>query len=151
MSLDTRAIMEALSTIGKKSGLFVRVSKFEPRGQPGNRVTLSLISGPMQPITSSGLNNASLRWQIDGRVYLPMNYEPQEDADIVLTAAAAKFLEDLCGQFTLGGLVRCVDVFGSDGAPLSATPGYMEQNDKMFRVITLVIPLLINQQWTLQG
>lgn len=151
MSLDTKAILAKLASIGKAAGLFVKVSKFEPRGQPGNGVTLSLISGPMRPIASSGLNNASLRWQIDGRVYLPMNYEPQEDADSLLTAAAAKYLEALCGQFTLGGLVRCVDVFGSDGEPLSATPGYIEHNDKLYRVITLEIPLLINQQWTLTG
>ena len=151
MSLDTKAILAKLATIGKASGLFVKVDKFEPRGQPGNGVTLFLISGPMRPITSSGLNNVSVRWQIDGRVYTPLNYEPASELDAVLTAAAAKYLEALCAQFTLGGLVRCVDVFGSDGEPLSATPGYIEQNDKVYRVITLEIPLLINQQWTLTG
>lgn len=151
MSLDTKAIMSKLATIGLASGLFVKVSKYEPRGQPGNRVTLSLISGPLRPITSSGLNNASLRWQIDGRVYMPMNTEPAGDLDVVLTAAAAKYMEALCGQFTLGGLIRCIDVFGSDGEPLSATPGYIDHNDKLYRVITLEIPLLINEQWTLTG
>lgn len=151
MSVDTKAIMSKLATIGQKSGLFVKVSKYEPRGQPGSKVTLSLISGPMAPIKSSGLNNASLRWQIDGRVYMPMNYEPAEDLDVILTAAAAKYLEALCGEFTLGGLIRCIDVFGSDGPGLSATPGYIQQGEKLYRVITLEIPLLINQQWTLTG
>jgi hypothetical protein len=151
MSLDTRAILTKLAGIGKASGLFVKVDKFEPRGQPGNGVTLFLISGPMRAITSSGLNNASLRWQIDGRLYTPMNYEPASELDAVLTAAASKYLEALCAQFTLGGLVRCIDVFGSDGEPLSATPGYLGQNDKVYRVVTLEIPLLINQQWTLTG
>ena len=151
MSLDTKAILTKLAGIGKQTGLFVKVDKFEPRGQPGNGVTLFLISGPMRAITSSGLNNASLRWQIDGRLYTPMNSEPAAELDAVLTGAAAKYLEALCAQFTLGGLVRCIDVFGSDGEPLSATPGYLEQNDKVFRVVTLEIPLLINQQWTLTG
>jgi hypothetical protein len=151
MSLDTRGIMSKLASIGQASGLFVKVAKFEPRGQPGNGVTLWLISGPMRPITSSGLNNASLRWQIDGMVYVPISKEPIADLDAILTDAAAKYLEALCAQFTLGGLVRCIDVFGSDGEPLSATPGYVEQNDKVYRVIRLEIPLLINQQWTLTG
>lgn len=151
MSLDTKAILAKLATIGKQSGLFVKVDKQEPRGQPPNGVTLWLLSGPMRPITSSGMNNVSLRWQIDGRVYLPLNYQPAEDIDPVITAAAAKYLEALCGQFTLGGLVRCIDVFGSDGEPLSATPAYVEQNDKIYRAVTLEIPLLINQQWTLQA
>lgn len=149
MAFDPKPIMSALVTIAKKSGLFANVNEFEPRGQPANGLTLALISGPLTPASSSGLNGLSLRWQIDGQIYLPMHIEPPKDIDFKLMNAAGLYLEDLCGQFTLGGLVRCVDVLGSDGERLSATPGYIDHNDKLYRVAQLMIPLVLNQKWTL--
>lgn len=141
--------MSALVTIAQKSGMFAKVNEWEPRGQPANGVTLSLIAGPFSAIQSSGLNNASLRWQVDGQIYLPMTKDPPKDIDSILMTAASGYCQALCGQFTLGGLVRCIDVFGSDGEGLSATPGYLDHNDKLYRVVQLMIPLLINQKWEL--
>ena len=148
MTFDPTAIMSKLVTIAQASGRFFKVNEFEPRGQPSNGLTLSLISGPKVPIQSSGLTKASIRWQIDGRVYSPMRPEPK-DVDAKLTAAAAGYMEALCGQYTLGGLVRCIDVFGSDGEGLNSTPGYLEQDSKLYRVEQIMIPLLINEAWTL--
>jgi hypothetical protein len=149
MSLNPGPIMSKLVSIGLESGRFGQVNGFEPNGQPPNGVTMSLISGPLTPIQSGGMTGVCLRWQIDGQVYLPLNYKPTKDIDPKITGAAAGYLEDLCGQFTLGGLVRCVDVFGSDGEALSATPGYLAHGDKTYRVMQLMIPLLINERWTL--
>ena len=151
LTLNPDAVLGKLASIGQATGLFIGggVKRYEPRGQPPNGLTLSLISGPMRPIRSSGLNNASLRWQIDGMIYLPMKVDPPDDIDVRLTKAAAGYLQALCAQFTLGGLVRCIDVFGSDGEELNATPGYLEANDKTYRVERLMIPLLINQKWEL--
>lgn len=147
--LDPNAVLAKLYDIGLASGLFVNTLRYEPRGTPANGLTLSLISGPKTPIKSSGLNSVSLRWQIDGQIYLPMHMDPPENLDVLLTKASAGYLERLCAQFTLGGLVRCVDVFGSDGAQLEATPGYLEMGDKKYRVERLMIPLLINDRWVL--
>lgn len=149
VSLDTKPIMSALTSIALKTGLFGKVNEYEPRGQPPNGLTLALITGPLTPVTTSGLNNASLRWQIDGQIYQPLNIAPEKDIDFRLTKAAAGYLEALCANFTLGGLVRCIDVFGSDGDGLSATPGYLETAGKTFRVSQLLIPLIINQRWEL--
>lgn len=151
VTLDADAILGRLASIAAATGLFVGggVKRYEPRGQPANGLTVSLISGPKRPIRSSGLNSASLRWQVDGMIYLPMKVDPPDDIDVRLTMAAAGYLQALCAQFTLGGLVRCIDVFGSDGEELNATPGYIEENGKTYRVERLMIPLLINQKWTL--
>ena len=151
VTLNAEAILGKLASIGKSTGLFPGggVKRYEPRGQPANGLTLSLISGPKRPIRSSGLNNVSLRWQIDGMIYLPMKITPPDDIDVRLTEASAGYLQALCAQFTLGGLVRCIDVLGSDGEELNATPGYLEANEKTYRVERLMIPLLINQKWTL--
>jgi hypothetical protein len=125
------------------------VQKYEPRGQPPNGVSLSLISGSLAATTSSGLNTASLRWQVDGMVYLPFHLDPPENIDAILMNAAGGYCEALCAQFTLGGLVRMIDVFGSEGERLSATAGYLEQDKKLYRVNRLIIPLIINSKWTL--
>lgn len=149
-TLDTKPIMSALVTIAQKSGMFPGgVKKFEPRGQPPSGLSVSLISGVLAATTTSGMNSASLRWQVDGMVYLPINVDPPENIDVLLMNAAAGYLEALCGQFTLGGLVRHIDIFGSDGDKLAATPGYLEHDKKMYRVNRLVIPLIINSKWTL--
>lgn len=147
--LDPNAVLAKLYDIGKASGLFVNTLRYEPRGTPANGLTLSLIAGQIEPIQSSGLASVSLRWQIDGQIYLPMHADPPENLDVLLTLAAGGYLQALCAQHTLGGLVRCIDVFGSDGPRLSATPGYLEMNDKMYRVARLMIPLLINDRWGL--
>jgi hypothetical protein len=149
VSLDPGPIMSKLVSIAQQSGRFAAVAGYEPRGQPSNGVTLALISGPLTPIQSGGMTGVCLRWQIDGQVFLPLHMEPAKELDPRITKAAAGYLEDLCGQFTLGGLVRCIDVFGSDGEALSATPGYIDHNDKKYRVMQLMIPLLINERWTL--
>lgn len=146
---DYEAILKKLQSIAEASGLFGGVKRYEPRGQPANGLQLSLIAGPMTAIQSSGLNNASLRWQIDGMIYLPMHLDPPENIDVMLTQAGAGYMKELAGQFTLGGLVRCIDLFGSDGERMTATPGYLDRDGKIYRVERLMIPLLINQKWTL--
>lgn len=149
MSLNAKPILDKLASIALATGKFARVNQYEPRGQPPNGLSLDLISGPIVPIRSSGLNRVSLRWQIDGRINHPLTMDPPERLDPLLTDAAAHYFELLCGQFTLGGLVRTVDVFGMDGGGLDSTPGYLEHNGKVYRVAQLVIPLLINETWTL--
>jgi hypothetical protein len=148
--MNESAILKKLKSMAETVGVFKRVCGYEPRGQPGNGLTLSLISGPLTTVGSSGLASASLRWQVDGMVYLPMNKDPPENIDILLTAAARKYLVVLCADFTLGGLVRCIDVHGWEGEKLNATPGYIDANDKLYRVCRLTIPLLINNVLALE-
>jgi hypothetical protein len=149
VSLDPGPILKRLSSIAMATGKFASTNRYEPRGQPANGCTLVLLSGPMTPIKSSGMNRVSLRWQIDGQIYLPLHKGPPEQIDELISDAAADYLERLCAQFTLGGLVRCVDVHGMDGAQLAATPGYIEHSGKHYRCCQLMIPLLINETWTL--
>jgi len=52
-----------------------------------------------------------------------------------------------CGDFTLGGLVRQVDIRGAHGAGLSARAGYLEQDSAVFRVFTISVPLIVNDLW----
>ena len=149
MALDSGAILKKLVTIAQATGQFRNVNGYEIRSTPANGLTLSLIAGPLTTIDSSGLNRASMRFQVDGQIWLSMHTDPPESIDPRTMDAAGRFLTDLCGQFTLGGLVRCVDVHGMAGERLSATPGYVEMDGKLYRAASLVIPLLINDVFTL--
>jgi len=52
------------------------------------------------------------------------------------------------GGFTLGGLVRDVDVNGEFGTPLEAVYGYVAIDGAMYRVATITIPVIVNDVWT---
>jgi hypothetical protein len=51
------------------------------------------------------------------------------------------------GDFTLGGLVRNVDVRGADGAPLDGQAGYLKQDEVLYRVFTITLPVVVNDAW----
>jgi hypothetical protein len=40
-----------------------------------------------------------------------------------------------------------VDLLGSAGAPLSAQAGYLNQDGRLFRVMTLTLPIIVNDVW----
>jgi hypothetical protein len=43
--------------------------------------------------------------------------------------------------------VRSIDVRGINGVPLSWESGYLNQDNKWFRVFGLQVPLIINDAW----
>lgn len=146
MSVDTVGIYNALETHALSLGIFADVRGHEPMSAPafGERMTLSFWSNGIRPILSSGLNSASMRWELNGRIYKADQTQPREDIDPEVISATLSFLGSLTGGFSLGGLIRCVDVFGSDGEGLSGEPGWYGMDDATYRTIDLRIPLLIN-------
>lgn len=144
--MDAKLILEKMASLGQETGLFGNVLMHEPKSAPAiaESVTLALIAGPLTPIESSGLNSASLRWEVTGRIFKSALTEPADEIDPALVTTAQTYYAALCGAFTLGGLVRCIDIWGMDGDKLAATPGYMEQDKFVFRTMDLVIPLLLN-------
>lgn len=149
--MNPKGIMQAMQSAAQATGLFADVLIGEPKAAPSldSPPTLALFSGPMVPIQSSGLSSASVRWQVNGRIYRDGFSEPAADVDPDIVNAATLFVGALAGQFTLGGLVRCIDFYGMDGEPLKAESGYLEMDRKVFRCMDLEIPLLLNDEWGL--
>lgn len=147
--MDARGIFNALISHAMGTGVFAHVNGHEPKSAPtlADQINLALFGGPIRPVQSSGLASVSVRWEIAGRIYKNAFSEPADDVDPELAIAATTYLAELIGDYTLGGLVRHVDIFGSDGEPLEAVPGYMEQDRKIFRVMDLRIPVIINDLW----
>lgn len=147
----TTAIMQKMQSAAQQTGLFDSVFLHEPKSAPAlhARPTLALFSGPITTIESSGLNSVSLRWQVNGRIYRDGIGEPADEIDPEVVSAASLFIAALAGQFTLGGLVRCIDFYGMGGEPLKAESGYLQIDRSIYRSMELEIPLLINDVWEL--
>ena len=146
--MDADAIMNALVSAGQETGYFGAVLGHEPKSAPAlDMPTLALWAGVVSPIQSSGLASVSLRFMVQGRVFMNGFAEPADEIDPEVVTATSEYIKKLAGRFTLGGLVRCIDFFGMDGEPLKAESGYLEMDKRIYRCMELEIPLLINDVW----
>lgn len=147
MSISIQALTDAVSTTALKLGVFERVNGHEPKSAPGNGITAAIWADSLQPIRASGLNSTSVRLTFNVRLFTSMLTEPQDAIDPEMVRALDAFMAAVTGDFTLGGLVRSVDLLGAHGPSLSAQAGYVQQDNRLFRVFTVILPLIINDSW----
>ncbi len=146
MSLGTKAILAAVISHAKASGRFERTLTHEPKSAPGNGLSVAVWVQNLRPSTS-GLTSTSARLELSVRVYTNMLADPQDDIDRRLLDATDALMTAYSSDFTLGGLVENVDLLGAEGEPLSADAGYLEQDNKLYRVMVITLPLIIDNLW----
>ena len=126
-------------------GVFERVNGHEPKSAPGNGASCAVWVDSIGPIVGrSGLSSTSALFVVNARAYSSMLQEPQDAIDPNITKAIGALINAYSGDFTLGGLVRCVDLLGMSGTALRAQAGYLTQDGKLFRVMTVTVPIIIN-------
>ncbi|MGW5429953.1 hypothetical protein ACWET9_22485 [Streptomyces sp. NPDC004059] len=150
MSLDLTTYRSAALSHAQSLGLFEQVLGHEPVSAPGSGLVYCLWVKRVTPIPArSGLDTVSARLELMGRAYLPADTEPQDDVDVLLTAAVDGLMNAYAGDFELGGTVANVDLLGMHGAPLAADFGYTSfTGGTTYRVANLTVPLIINDAWT---
>lgn len=150
MSIDLAAIQSALESEALALGVFDRVMTHEPKSKPGNGISLVLWAARIEPSrVASGLAAVSTLIVWNARAMIPMLREPEDTIDTDLAAAGCAYIEALAGGYTLGGIVRDVDVFGeSNGTMLAGTMGYLNQDNVLYRVFTITIPMIVNDSFT---
>ena len=146
MSLNTTVVLNEVVSHAMKLGLFERVNGHEPKSAPGNGLSAAVWVDRVGP-AGSGLAATSALLTLQVRLYSPMLQEPQDAIDPNLTAAADALMNAYSGDFELGGNVRNVDLLGQTGPGLSAQAGYIEQDHKLYRVMTITLPLIVNDVW----
>lgn len=147
--MESLAIIEAVASHALASGYFEHVNQYEPKGSPGTGLVCSVWVASIGPqIGASGLNRTSVRFTVNVRVYTSMLAEPQDMIDPNLMEAVDKLLTAYSGDFTLDGLVRNIDLLGMGGPALGAEAGYVEIDKKLFRIMTITVPMILNDQWT---
>lgn len=144
MALDIDGLTNALASHAAALGAFDMVNGHEPKSAvPGNGLTCAVWTQDGFA-ASSGLASTSFCITFNVRVYSGMLTEPQDSIDPNILKAVDLLLSDYIGNFTLGGLIREVDVRGIEGKPLRWDAGYLTQDGKVFRVVTISVPLVIN-------
>ncbi len=144
MSLGVRTLIIRIADHGKQSGAFQRVLIGEPKSPPGPGRTMAVWAAPMAP-AGSGLASTSMALRFLVRVYVPY-VEPSDTQNVELSALEAVdvLLDAYNGDFTLGGTVRQVDIFGEHGQALVVDPGYVTLDSKIFRVMDITLPIVVN-------
>jgi hypothetical protein len=144
-------LAQGLESHAKGLGIFTAgVSRHEPENDPPAGVACVIGIGAITPVRSSGLDATSFRAEFAARCYVPATKRPLDDIDPLAAGAACDLMASLSADFTLGGLVREIDLLGSEGNAMQAQPGWLEQSGKKFRTADVIIPLIINDAFSQQ-
>lgn len=151
LGFDPKAIVDAVASHAAASGHFDRVAKHEPKNVPGNGLSAAVWIQHLGPARGqSGLRTTSALLVLNVRVMSNMIQEPQDEIDPNILVAVSDLMGAYSGDFTLGGLVRNVDLLGQTGQTLQANAGYITisgQQGGMYRVMVISVPMVINDVW----
>jgi hypothetical protein len=148
MSLDLVALLAALESHAAASGYFEAVNGHEPNNAPGTGLTAAVWLDDIRPAAGSGLASTTARITCMVRIYAPAIQQPQDGIDPAVVSAVDHLMRAYSGDFTLDGLIRNVDLLGQTGDPMSARAGWLPFPDGgLYRVMTITVPLIINDLW----
>lgn len=147
MALDINGILNAVVSHALALGHFEAVNGHEPKNAPGTGLTAAVWVDRVDTVRSSGLDSTSVRLLLNVRLYTGAEQEPADAIDPALLTALDELMRAYVGDFTLGGLVREVDVRGTHGIGLEARAGYLQQDAALLRVMTITLPAIINDLW----
>lgn len=147
MALNILDLTDQIASHAMRTGYFDRVNQHEPKVAPATGMTAAVWANTIVPVPSSGLASTSALLVFNIRLYTSMLQEPQDAIDPSLLAAVDSLLTEYLGDLDLGGTVRNVDVRGQHGEPVRAQAGYVNQDNKLYRVMTITLPLIVNDVW----
>lgn len=149
--MNFTGVLNAVANKSARLGLFGKINKHEPKNAPGSKLSTAIWVQGIGP-ADSGLASTSVWLQLTQRIYTSMISEPRDAIDPDMVYAADRVMAALTADFTLGGLVRCIDLLGLEASrtrsPLSAEAGYLAIDNKLYRIIDISIPIVLNDTWT---
>lgn len=146
--MDPDALFDALQSRAQQLGVFETVALHEPKSAPQSLPALAFWLGPLTPLgAASGLSATAARVSLRARIYVSDLQKPEDKIDGKLLALTSLLLGAFSGSFTLGGQVMEIDLLGMYGESMSGQPGYLNHDDKFFRVQELNLPLIIDALW----
>lgn len=146
--IDIDGITNALHSHVAASGYFDSVNGHEPKSAPGEGLSAAIWFNLFRPAQSSGLSSSSVVVTMNIRCMSSMLAQPMDAIDPNLVKAADYLCNELASDFSLGSVVRSVDVRGMDSEGITAESGYISISEKMFRIIDIVVPVIVNDAWT---
>lgn len=148
MALDSNAIIGSVVDHALALGVFSQVNGFEPKSAPTSGATGAVWLQHVGPVPArSGLAASSALIIVSFRVHLSMMSEPQAATDPAILTAVDALIAAYTGDLDLAGNVAEIDALGAYGTSMEADAGYLSIDNKLFRVMTLTIPLVVNDAW----
>jgi hypothetical protein len=148
MALSVASITASVQSHAQRLGLFEQVTLHEPKAKPQAGLTCAIWADQILPAaSSSGLDATTALVVMSVRLYTPMLQEPYDAIDSAMLAAVDALMAAYSDAFTLEGQLRQVDLLGQFGTPLSAQAGYVNQDGRLFRIMTITLPLVVNDLW----
>lgn len=150
MAINSQDLVDRIASHAMASGYFDHVNQHEPKSKPGRGLTCAVWIDRIEPARSrSGLTATDARVVFNVRVYTNMLQEPQDAIDPNVMEAVDVLFEAYTGDFQLGSEERFIDVLGmTQGHALDAQSGYININNMTYRVMTISVPVIIQNAWT---
>lgn len=146
--MNIAAILDGVVSHALATGRFERVNQHEPKSAPGTGLSCAVWVQSVGPaLAASGLQATTGLVVFNVRLYTPMLGEPQDAIDPEIIATVDELFTAYSGDFELGGSVRCIDLLGQAGTPMRAEAGYLSQDNRLYRVMTITLPVLVNDCW----
>lgn len=146
--MQLKAIVAKVTSVVQALGVFETVNGGALNHVPGAGLRASVWPGRItSPPGSSGLASTSIVLPMLVRIYGRVNSFPVDEIDEDMLDAADKVCDAYIGSFTLGATVRGIDIRGRFGQPMTIEPGYLDVQEGTCRVMTLTLPLIINDAW----
>lgn len=153
MSLPVRAYLNACRAVHSGTGRFGYVAGHEPKAAPTEVLTAAVWLRYIGPVpNSSGLQATSGLLVAMSRIYNNMLQKPEDEIDPKIGEAVAAVIEAFTADYTLDGHpgltnLRNIDLLGQSGRRLEAQDGFIPQDGKVYRVMDITIPAIINDAW----
>ena len=152
MAFDQQAVTnvtDALVSKAAATGSFRRVNSHEPKAAPGSGLTLAIWADSIQPVAqASGLASTSGVVTFLARAYGNMLQKPEDEIDPRLMASASVLIGAYSADFTLGALVRNIDLLGMYGRKMGGQAGYVTIGGAMYRIFTVTVPCVMDDLWS---
>lgn len=149
MALNIGSLLDAVISHASASGWFDQVNGHEPlHPSPTGGITAGVWVDRITPIRASGLDSVSAVVTFQMMLYQSTQMQPLDALDPHMVQAVDALCTAYCGDFTLGGQARAVDVLGAYGQGLDVRAGYLMQDGTRQRVMTISLPVIVNDLWT---
>lgn len=130
-------------------GIFETVNSHEPKSAPGSGLRAAVWVQSIGGIgRASGLSSTSGVVLLNVRIYSSFLQQPVDAIDPNLLTATTTLLGTYTGDFDLGATVRNIDLLGMYGTAMGAQAGYISQDGRVYRIMTISLPVVINDLWT---
>lgn len=143
MDFDFQDLISAVISQAKSLGVFDSFNGSQPTSVPNTGMTFAVWAQEIAPDpVASGLAATAADIELNVRLYMALNPQAPDTIDPAMMNATSKLLAAYNGNFTLDGLVRNIDVLQA-----KAVAGYIDQSGQILRVITISLPIVINDLW----